>query len=264
MFALMIYADSCLAQTSTQRAFSDPQATYAAIKSVMRKMQGDFGKRPWVTDEGVYYLNQCGDLRAKQHLMRTKRPYEDKDLFESLGGLASNVLTWTSDLTGLRYPRHIWEPLVAKFESEYLAGAIGNYGRGRNEAKKPKGGQDTFEFIQELERRLAAHRKSNPSLVKVIAIDGCGDGEVVVKIVTDPRGGQVLFIPTFFYELCRAQNLNPEDTTRCNRWRQAEDGQLHDVIGNYQYIAKWRDGTIKKGMLRFGQREDGKTITVRQ
>jgi hypothetical protein len=258
LFALATYASSSLAQTSTQLTASDLRATYAAIKSAIRKLQADFAQ-PY-RDRGAYVIDPCGTVA--NHLLWTKRRYEDEKTFRRLGDIAVNVFEWTHTLSTLKYPRRLWEPLVSQYESEQLSLLIEPEA---GEQEDPRNYiQSSYAFVDDLVRRLAEHRKSNPSLVRVVARGGCGAGEVVVTIATDPRGGQVLFIPTFFYEYCRARNLNPEDTTRCDRWREADDGQLHEVIGNYRYIAKWRDGTIRKGKLTFGRREDGKTITVRQ
>ena len=66
-------------------------------------------------------------------------------------------------------------------------------------------------------------------LREVVIGGGCGAGEVEVTIVTQPSGGQVLLAPSFYYELCRAQDIDPEDTRRCNRWREAHDGKLEYV-----------------------------------
>jgi hypothetical protein len=85
-----------------------------------------------------------------------------------------------------------------------------------------------------------------------------------VRIVTSPRGGQVLFIPVFFYELCKAQNLDPDDARSCNRWGEAVDGRLAQVAGNYIYVARWPDGVVRRGRLTFSNKQDGETVLVQK
>jgi hypothetical protein len=85
-----------------------------------------------------------------------------------------------------------------------------------------------------------------------------------VSIATEPLGAQVMFIPTFFYELCKAQRLDPDDTRRCNRWREAVDGRLSQVAGDYLYMARWPDGAIRRGTLSFTGMEDGQRVVLRK
>jgi hypothetical protein len=35
-------------------------------------------------------------------------------------------------------------------------------------------------------------------------------------------------------------------------------------VGNYRYVARWPDGTLRKGKLSFGSKDDGKTIVLRK
>lgn len=120
------------------------------------------------------------------------------------------------------------------------------------------------EFTGSIVTSLAAYRRSHPSLPKLVSIGGCGGAELTVSIATDPKGGQVLFIPTFFYELCKVQRQNPDDPQRCPRWRGAFEGHLAEVIGNYMYRVRWHDGTLRRGTLNFAELDDGATIVLRK
>jgi hypothetical protein len=117
-------------------------------------------------------------------------------------------------------------------------------------------------FLQNLADQLNALRGSRRDLPKVIVVGPCGGGAVSVRIVTDPAGGQVLFIPTFFYELCRAQAIDPEDPAKCRRWREALSSTLTSVSGDYQFIARWADGAVRRGKLSITDNQDGRTITL--
>jgi hypothetical protein len=252
---------STSAQTSTGILMSDPRAAYPVIKDLVAKLNENV--REPVLEDGAYNLSLCSE--PSEFMMETKRKYEDHLLFRALVWIAIDVTDAARALSALRYPGSVWEPVVSEFERTVLAAAIQARSQGQRQLAKF---DETYldrqsAFLTRLAERLQAHQRNESSLPKVIYEPGCGAGEIQVKIVTDPRGGQVLFIPTFFYELCRVQKIDPpEDTRRCNRWREADGGRLSPVSGDYQYIAKWRDGTVRQGKLRFGADDDGKTITL--
>jgi hypothetical protein len=205
---LLLCTHSSVAQTSTQSFIADPKAAYAAIKSVMLKVDKNIGKP--VLDKGKFNIATCAD--ASLYIMVTKRKYDDELLFATIGFTAANVLDWSRALTALGYPRSVWEPLVDKYETEELAAGIRANASGQQQLKKFAERQvnRTGEVQNQLAIILDKYRKAHPSLPRVVYEPGCGAGEVSVKIVTDPRGGRAMFIPTFFYELCQAQGLDPE------------------------------------------------------
>jgi hypothetical protein len=124
-------------------------------------------------------------------------------------------------------------------------------------------------FMKELVGRLNAYRQSQPALGKVVHEGRCRQeitaGNINVRIETDPSGGSVFLIPTFFYDLCRAQNIDPDDTRRCNRWREAISGRTASVSGDYLYIVRWPDGASRRGKLSVVERDwDGGVILRKQ
>lgn len=89
-----------------------------------------------------------------------------------------------------------------------------------------------------------------------------GDGERPIGFVTRPAATHVFIIPSFFYELCRVRKVDPEDTSRCEHWREVLTTVV-PITGRYHYIAKWGDGTIARGVLDEEDPATG-TITLRK
>jgi hypothetical protein len=114
-----------------------------------------------------------------------------------------------------------------------------------------------------LARQLNAYQRTHRILPPVIAL-GCGGGEIEVRIVAEPPNGTVFFIPVFFHEICRLQQIDPDDQNRCNRWREAIAGTPSMVAGDYVYLARWPDGVIRRGKLSFDGVESGKTVTLQK
>jgi hypothetical protein len=261
---LALGASSVLAQTSTRALLADPRASYATIKGIVAKLNRENASPPAVVD-GKYNLSTCSEPAL--YMMESKRRYEDDVVFQSLAWIAIDVLDVAEALSKLGYPAAVWEPIISDFETTSVNAGISAASQGARQSRSFLDGylDRQAKFFERLATQSQAYQRKNPSLARVVYEPGCGAGEVQVRIVTEPRGGQVLFIPTFFYELCRAQNIDPpEDTKRCNRWREADGGRLSPVVGDYQYIATWRDGTVRKGRLRVGEKDDGRTITLRK
>jgi hypothetical protein len=159
------------------------------------------------------------------------------------------VLSWTGDLRRLKYLPDLWEPQLKEYEKSRLA-----------EMRRSKGSQlvsrienRKLTFMKQTTARLGSYQKTHPSLAKIDDAGSCRfiarGGEVPVSIETDPAGAKVLLIPSFFYELCRAQNIDSDDTVRCRRWREAISGRVSQVSGDYLYIVRWSDGATRRGKL---------------
>ena len=90
------------------------------------------------------------------------------------------------------------------------------------------------------------------------------DAGAIVSVATVPIAAQVMFIPTFFYELCKVQKQNADDPNGCPQWREAVEGKLQSVAGDYMYFVRWRDGVVRRGKRSFDMGDDGRTITLRK
>ena len=159
--------------------------------------------------------------------------------------LAGGVLYWEHDLPKAGYPRRVWQPWVSQYE-QAIVGLARRVPAQKFFAAWEKSPESKLDGLRHL---LLAYRVDHPRLPEVLSRpEGCGGGEVSVNLVTEPAATQVSIIPAFFYELCRVQRIDPNDTARCAHWREVS-GPIVQVSGDYHYVAKWHDGTVKRGML---------------
>jgi hypothetical protein len=228
---------------------------YAAIKTVMQKLYdgGDRDIRA-LYGKGDYDLYHC----------RTGGEYlgmgvTDDDTTGSYANLAFDTVVWSNNLKKMTYPAAVWQPPLTAYEAEELKLIAETPLEAMNDW-----GERRTKFLKSLAEKLAAYRAGKPKLRKIVVEGGCGAGEVNVTIATEPKGGQVLFIPTFFHELCKVQKVDPDDAAACTRWREAVDGTLSQVSGDYLYQVKWPDGATRKGKLSFNKLEEGQTVTLRK
>ena len=249
------------AQTSSGLVSSDPRGQYPAIKQAMQQMYGRgspeirfmLERRSLDTNTPEYDLYHCE--YGAEYLGSSGVGA----LMTDFANLAFDIVIWRNNLTKLGYPTEVVDPVLSEYETARLARALRSP---RETIDRQKAAKDRF--LNQFRAKLVAYRRSKPSLTPVVIEGGCGAGEVNVRIGTEPGGAQVMVIPTFFYELCKAQRLDPEDTSRCNRWREAIDGRLSQVAGDYIYTAKWPDGATRRGTLSFTGMEDGQRVVLRK
>lgn len=224
---------------------------YLAVKTAMQPFGRDRAAR---IPGGSFDLEMC--VAGSGYL--GKMPA--RDVMPAFADIAFDVVAWKAVLQRSGYPPALWQTALAAYEQRAV-GAVIATAPGSN----PRDALDRVpEFAGPLVRVLAAYRRSHPRLPEVVSIGGCGATDLTVSIATEPKGGQVLFIPTFFYDLCRVQKQNPDDPQQCPRWREALEGRLTEVMGNYVYRARWHDGAVRRGTLNFAQLDDGATILLRK
>jgi len=203
---------------------------------------------------GSYQLENCqlgsdfvGDHNAVEKITRV-------GIYASV---ANEANIWEADLRALGYPAFVWQLWVARYEASAISFADKvPPARFYEEWHPPE--------LQGLQTKLEAYWRSHRYLAKTTARAlGCGAGEQMFKLATQPRGAQVLVIPSFFYELCQVQRINADDTSRCRHWREVLDGTISTVSGDYHYRARWPDGTMRVGSLSFDHVR-GDTLTLRK
>lgn len=231
-------------------ALVSPQLSYAQIKTAVAAVRAQQPVRHADVMDGQYDIMDCGesDYTGGSATLASEYAY-----------IADKVLIWQTDLPRIGYPRRVWAAPVARFESSgiFIANSVAP-------GKFFDVWDDRIDASRKaLQKTLLAYRKTNPHAVAIANGLGCGGGEVPVKLVTQPVATQVTIIPAFFYELCRVQRIDPNDTTRCAHWREVS-GPIVEVSGNYRYVARWHDGTVKRGILDVESAADSGTITLRK
>jgi hypothetical protein len=233
----------------TGQSQSNSQQQYLLVKTVIEGLtrrsadQGD-GNRVDFTQIENYDLYQCESGASFIGAWAS-----NEEIIPQLANLAFDVLSWTGDLRGLKYPPDLWEQQLREYEKSQLA----EMRRSRDGQSDSRIHNRKLTFMKQIKTRLGAYQKLHPSLAKINDTGSCRfivrSGEVPINIETDPAGAKVLLIPSFFYELCRAQNIDPDDTVRCRRWREALNGRVSQVSGDYLYVVQWSDGATRKGKL---------------
>jgi hypothetical protein len=272
---LLTAAHPGLSQTSSQAFGANPRAHYQAMKQILGLLVEQEDQK-WKREEERHLAQlRRSDPEAWRRRQAERRESERRvDLYTCRDGgdflsherLDDNNLLLpmtqlavdTIDLSRVlrRFPRQLWEAAVGDFEAQELAAIISRGPDSQGFADRRTA------MLNRLAARLNAARRTNPDLPEAAVEGGCGAGEITVTIETDPPGGQVLFIPTFFYELCKAQRLNPDDTERCNYWREAISGTLSNVSGDYFFVARWSDGSARRGKLGINPKQEGQTIRL--
>lgn len=187
-----------------------------------------------------------------------------QDIFiEELSDIALQVVLIKWNLTQLGYPSQLWLPNLKIFEKNVMnkvssARIDGGYLNFSESEMRSQVLKKIVPVLNQYRIKKARH------LPPVESEGGCGAGEIGINISTTPQNGRVWLIPTFYYELCRLNNIDPFDMNKCTRWREHIKGLLFDVAGDYRYQAIWPDGFIKKGTLTFTNVEYGQTIVISQ
>jgi hypothetical protein len=222
------------------RAFGSEPSYVDAKRAVSLVLRGTLAKEDLRgSDDTVpfYALTPCDALEFTDGTDQRTGFYAD---------LAGGVISWEHELPQIGYPEWVWRPWVSSYEASIVATA----------RRIPKS-VDIFRIWENsprskfdgLRRVLMAYRAKHPHLPGILSgREGCGGGEVPVRLITQPAATRVSIIPSFFYELCRVQRIDPDDTTRCAHWREVS-GPIVQVSGDYHYVARWHDGTTKRGML---------------
>jgi hypothetical protein len=231
---------------------------YFAVKTAMQRVsatdprvEGQRGEQErHAGGVATYDLSNC--LRGADYAGTQRAPE-----IKAYADIALDVIVWRNAFRRFAFPATLWQTSLTGYEQTQVDRTI---------AGKPPGSEDavTDRFQQAMVTRLNAYGASHAGFPRLILHGGCGAGEGNVLIATVPVGAQVLFIPTFFYELCKVQRQNADDPGACPRWREAIEGKLQSVAGDYLYRARWPDGTTRRGTLRFDMGDDGKTITLRK
>lgn len=230
----------------------NPKEQYLAIKRAFEKI---VPAQTEVLDDNSVDLLTCSD--GTDYL-----GVDLDDPIAPLANLAYEVVQFAKSLKGIGYPESVWNPLLAEFEEEQLPLRIREMGKKYDQQPSEVRAKA---FKERMIGELNAYRdESNPDLPRLIYEGNCGAGEVGVNIALDPTDGRAFFIPVFFFELCKAQSLDPHNQSQCNRWREPVSGLLMDVSGDYVYRATWSDGTSKDGRLSFTNLEEGQTVTLRK
>lgn len=203
-----------------------------------------FGASTCTARAGCRVLDSCTDGRS--YLDKTASP-----LVRNYADVAYEVVEYDLALTSLGYPRSIWSPATSDYERSEVTLA--------NRAGPDAFSESAWHTWQgRLSEVLAAYRADHPAIYGIVLSGGCGAGEVSVTIITSPPATQVFLIPSFFYELCRAEHIAADNVDTCDHWREVV-GPVTEISGMYHYFANWPGGITRRGILNVKDIERNRT-----
>jgi hypothetical protein len=234
---------------------------YFAVKTVMQGFYDeDSMQQRRARDPSQYDLSNCEDGSNYTNTGNDKPTVTSR-----FADIAFNVIVWREALRHIGYPAQLWQPTIVAWEQRRVDRTIAlSAPRSGAFAALDPPDMDAGALIAQMASRLNAYQSGHPALPKIVEIGGCGAGGATVSIATAPLAAQVMFIPTFFYQLCKVQRQNADDPNGCPQWREALEGKLQSVEGDYMYFARWSDGVVRRGKLSFDMNDDGHTITLRK
>lgn len=236
--------------SSKQLVAADPRGQYLIIKQTLA------GLAPQPEDPSpseIYSLEDC----------KTGRDFigvSQDELIEPLANLAYMVVHLRKTLVTLGYPESVWSSQLTQFENRQFDLLLSEVGQPYSDDSPSQRNQEGFK--KKIVQELNDYREESPDLPEVTYEDGCGAGEVNIELRTDPAGGRATLIPVFFYELCKAQQLDPENEAQCKWWLESAAGLPLEVSGDYYIRGTWSDGLQKLTRMNFDPAQEGQIITI--
>jgi hypothetical protein len=226
------------AQKSTALVRADVMGQYQVIK---RSFEKGAGRQETLDPKESYDLTNC--------FYTDPSIYTKNGLTRELVGLAADAgyISITLDWAG--YPRSLWKPLLDTYEREQLSLLASR----RPMVKRyDDGGTQRFGtlLLQQLQNYRERSATPLPSIYWT-SIDGCGGAGRNIKIKTSPSRGHVRLMPAFYYDLCKAQQIEADDPNKCDHGTEIADGEDMLVSGVYRYFAVWPNGLKKQGRQDF-------------
>jgi hypothetical protein len=243
---LMLLAPGYARCQSLSATLRNPAANFASMKSAWLALGGpvlgnvEAGTRRHPRSEFAFLTCRGADFYISDNYLT-----EDASVVAAVAYEAAVIEHGAAEL---HYPKAVWQPIVDRYVRAQLA-RIGAPAQSRDDY-----GDDPVEarLKRDLIAGTEAYARAHPELhlgKMVDGRDGCGAGENDFKILTQPAAALVELIPNFFYTLCVAKHINPEDTTKCDKWIEAFPSVNIYLAGDYRYLIRWSDGVVRRGLL---------------
>jgi len=244
-------------------AKAKPLHQYELVRTAMHtfftpEFDEQYGVNTNLSGESSYDLNDCNN--GKIYV-----PDSESTLLLAFADLGYRVSVWRRYFPRLGYPEDVWSPVVNNFEEKALDAILRTNGRISLWHLFPFHDDSSLGGMRPaINPIFERYRQSHPEVGVIVTHDSCGDNVPSLAVHTDPPGGRTIFIPTFFHALCKAQGMDPDDPSVCDRWREPLDGKLTYVAGDYFYRVEWSDGKVQSGRLQYFDYFDDKQVTFRK
>lgn len=109
--------------------------------------------------------------------------------------------------------------------------------------------------IRQLNEALLAAYQAGKIREIAVVIDlseGCGAGEIPVKLVSNPPFSKLRIISEFYFSICEIRSKDPWSPQYCRLGWNDVLAEREMLSGAYRYVATWPDGHQSKGQFKIG------------
>ena len=220
-----------VALSSSEKVRENLASQYVLLKTVVGKVIGVVNARALpVEPEGYNLLKYCWTASNVLGDWAERAGLTGEMIVRAL-----QTYSWQRDLTRAGYPEGPVAEAIGRYEAALVAA-------GFTEAAGTRA-------LQGLVTDLDGIRRTEPGTAKVHASYRCGTQtrSLGMNHTTVPEGGRVRFIPALLHQLCAAQQLDPDDSTRCDYWMTAKTDGPMSFAGEMVYSVRWPDGSVATG-----------------
>lgn len=233
-------------RTSSERIVADPAGQYLLIKTLMAQ-RGIAGRPNPLTDpEGYDLLGYCWTPAAVLGDWA-----ERSGLAGRMIVMALETRAWARDLGRGGYPAAPLTAAIGNYEVAMIAAGLADSARER--------------ALDALLSELATAGRTAPGAIKARRQSGCqGHGATVqLRHRTVPKEGRAWFVARPLHEICRAQQLDADDFTRCDYWAAAREAEPLAFAGEIAWLARWPDDTVARGTFDSRTAGENGIVTLR-
>jgi hypothetical protein len=222
---------SATVQSSSEKVRDNPAAQYVLIETVVGKTGGaiDGRARP-VEPEGYNLLKYCwttGNVLGD---------WADRaGLTGEMVVRALETQAWTRDLARAGYPAGPLSEAIGRYEAALVTAGFTDTARGH--------------ALDALVSDLDGIRRTTPGTAKIHAVRRCEQEHrsLGLNYTVVPEDGRARFIPFLLYQICQAQQLDPDDPVRCDYWLDGRTDRPMSFAGETVYGVRWPDGSTAGG-----------------
>jgi hypothetical protein len=171
---------------------------------------------------------------------------------EGLITLAKTVYYVESAGSGNGYPESTWKPELERHVQHQLHLIAAARKLEADDGIGGAYGSDLMwsltEYPIHIVHDMDVYRRNvNPSLERLVPMDGCGAGETDLIVRTSPEAKKVRMLPGFLGSVCR---LDPRaHIAECKYWTDVNLNESRGASGIYEYEATWPDGKVTYGRV---------------
>ncbi|MDR6871113.1 hypothetical protein J2Y55_002121 [Bosea sp. BE125] len=234
MIASML-CSTAIAETSTQKMVDDPKSNYFFIKKYLKSDQRINSLMPSGTD-----IDINDDRRTLMTCSDTTLAFGQQKKIKStnLINFAFEMLYMEAMLKTTGYPTSTWASKISAYERDSIIAV--------SLSRKMVDNRNGNSFTKRLAAELNDYRRKNNRRLPVIlpTATECGDGEIDVKIVTDPKAIRVQFINKIYFDLCKFQKLDASKPSECDHYTDyASEKDGIYMAGRYKVLVTWTNSS---------------------